>query len=100
MFRGAELIAHFLHKLSSTQVCGLVELGKGPFPDSKMPETMEISEAAKSGNGSLEQVGIKLDGTFQCPHCRQKFVSDKALQLHLKFQCPTAIAKQINPVGD
>ena len=61
---------------------------------------MEISAAAKSGDGGLENVGIKLEGTFQCPHCRQKFETDKALQLHLKFQCPTAIAKQINPVGD
>ena len=37
---------------------------------------------------------------FPCPHCRQKFDNDKALQLHLKFQCSTAISKQINPVGD
>ena len=65
-----------------------------------MPETLEISKEAESGNGTLENVGIKLDGKFKCPHCRQTFTEDKALQLHLKFQCPTAIAKQINPVGD
>ncbi|CAK0897163.1 unnamed protein product [Prorocentrum cordatum] len=65
-----------------------------------MPETLEISKEAKSGNGTLENVGIKLDGQFKCPHCRQAFSDDKARQLHLKFQCPTAIAKQINPIGD
>ena len=65
-----------------------------------MPETMEISAAAKSGDGSLQNVGIKLDGKVKCPHCRQQFETDKSLQLHLKFQCSTAIAKQINPIGD
>ena len=65
-----------------------------------MPETMEISALAKSGDGSLQNVGIKLDGSFKCPHCRQTFTEKKALDLHLKFQCPTAIAKQINPIGD
>jgi len=48
---------------------------------------MEVSAAAKSGDGSLTNVGVKLE-------------TDKALQLHIKFQCSTAIAKQINPIGD
>jgi len=65
-----------------------------------MPETMEVSKEAVSGDGTVENVGIKVDAKFKCPHCRQAFSEDKALQLHLKFQCPTAIAKQINPVGD
>merc|ERR1711971_95557 len=30
---------------------------------------MEISKEAVSGNGTLEQVGIKLDGKMKCPHC-------------------------------
>ncbi|CAK0842016.1 unnamed protein product [Prorocentrum cordatum] len=63
-------------------------------------KAMEISKEAVSGNGTLENVGIKLDGQFKCPHCRQTFSDDKARQLHLKFQCSTAIAKQINPIGD
>eukprot|EP00441_Pelagodinium_beii_P034939 CAMPEP_0197651220 /NCGR_PEP_ID=MMETSP1338-20131121/31530_1 /TAXON_ID=43686 ORGANISM="Pelagodinium beii, Strain RCC1491" /NCGR_SAMPLE_ID=MMETSP1338 /ASSEMBLY_ACC=CAM_ASM_000754 /LENGTH=46 /DNA_ID= /DNA_START= /DNA_END= /DNA_ORIENTATION= len=46
-----------------------------------MPETMEISAAAKSGDGSTQNVGIKVDGKFQCPECRQKFDSEKAKQL-------------------
>ncbi|CAK0823594.1 unnamed protein product [Prorocentrum cordatum] len=71
-----------------------------PRPVAAMPETLEISKEAVSGNGTLENVGIKLDGKFKCPHCRQTFSDDKALQLHLKFQCSTAIAKQINPIGD
>merc|ERR1712151_1061899 len=66
----------------------------------QLSQTMEISEAAKSGDGTVDNVGIKMTGTFQCPECRQKFDSQKALDLHLKFQCSTAIAKQINPIGD
>ena len=50
-----------------------------------MPETMEISDAAKSGDGTTTNVGIKMTGTFQCPECRQKFDSEKAKQLHWKF---------------
>eukprot|EP00419_Tripos_fusus_P008389 CAMPEP_0172677042 /NCGR_PEP_ID=MMETSP1074-20121228/14406_1 /TAXON_ID=2916 /ORGANISM="Ceratium fusus, Strain PA161109" /LENGTH=61 /DNA_ID=CAMNT_0013494819 /DNA_START=119 /DNA_END=304 /DNA_ORIENTATION=+ len=61
---------------------------------------MEISAGAKSGDGTLTNVGIKLDGQFQCPHCRQAFADDRSLQLHLQFQCSSAVAKQINPVGD
>jgi len=49
-----------------------------------MPE-MEISDAAKSGDGTTENVGIKTNGTFQCPDCRQKFDSEKARDLHWKF---------------
>ncbi|CAJ1414019.1 unnamed protein product [Effrenium voratum] len=50
-----------------------------------MPETMEISDAAKSGDGSTQNVGIKVDAKFQCAECRQKFDSEKAKQLHWKF---------------
>ena len=50
-----------------------------------MPATMEISDAAKSGNGTVEQVGIKMTGVHQCPDCRQKFDTEKAKQLHWKF---------------
>ncbi|OLP93774.1 hypothetical protein AK812_SmicGene24283 [Symbiodinium microadriaticum] len=46
---------------------------------------MEISDAAKSGDGTTMNVGIKMTGTFQCPECRQKFDSEKAKQLHWKF---------------
>eukprot|EP00428_Durinskia_dybowskii_P068680 CAMPEP_0170407802 /NCGR_PEP_ID=MMETSP0117_2-20130122/28443_1 /TAXON_ID=400756 /ORGANISM="Durinskia baltica, Strain CSIRO CS-38" /LENGTH=40 /DNA_ID= /DNA_START= /DNA_END= /DNA_ORIENTATION= len=40
-----------------------------------MPETLEISAAAKSGDGTVANVGIKMSGSFQCPDCRQKFES-------------------------
>ena len=54
---------------------------------------MEISAEAKSGDGSLTNVGIKLDGKVKCPNCRQMFLNEKALELHLKFQCSTAVGK-------
>jgi hypothetical protein len=38
--------------------------------DLMMPETMEISDAAKSGDGSVINVGIKMKGQPQCSDCR------------------------------
>ena len=43
-----------------------------------------MSEVAKSGDGTVANVGIKLDGTVNCTHCNQKFTSQAAMQLHLK----------------
>lgn len=48
-------------------------------------DSTEISEAAMSGDGTVENVGIRIDGEFQCRDCRQKFESERALQLHWKF---------------
>ena len=45
----------------------------------------EITEAAKSGDGTVANVGIKLDGKVQCTHCNQRFATVEAMQLHLKF---------------
>ena len=59
--------------------------GLASAPSVAMPETMEISDAAKSGDGTTTNVGIKMTGTFQCPDCRQRFDSEKAKQLHWKF---------------
>ena len=48
-----------------------------------MPE--QISAAAKSGDGTVQNVGIKLDGEFVSPVNNQRFSSQKALDLHLKY---------------
>ena len=40
---------------------------------------------SRSGDGSLENVGTKLDAPIQCHHCRQRFMDQRALELHLKF---------------
>merc|ERR1719491_946917 len=50
-----------------------------------MPKPMEISDAARSGDGSTENVGIKINGAFACTECRQRFDDKRALQLHWKF---------------
>ena len=31
------------------------------------------------------QVGTKLDAPIQCHHCRQRFMDQRALELHLRF---------------
>jgi hypothetical protein len=43
------------------------------------------SEAVTSGDGSVENVGIRMEGSFQCQDCRQKFDTQKAKDLHWKF---------------
>ena len=52
-----------------------------------MPVAMEITDAAKSGDGTVNNVGVKMNdtATHQCPDCRQKFDTAKAKQLHWKF---------------
>jgi len=45
----------------------------------------EISAMAVSGDGSLENVGLKLDAPVQCDCCRQRFMDVKSLALHKKF---------------
>ena len=46
---------------------------------------MEISEAAKSGDGTLANVGIKVNGKFKSPVNNQLFDTKEALELHLKY---------------
>ena len=43
------------------------------------------SPCVQSGDGTVENVGIKLTGSFQCKECRQRFETQKALDLHWKF---------------
>ena len=54
-----------------------------------MPE--QISEAAKSGDGTVQNVGIKLDGQFVSPVNNQRFSSQRALDLHLKSAPPALV---------
>lgn len=48
-------------------------------------EIEDVAAMAASGDGSLENVGIKLTGNIFCPDCRQKFLSRRALDCHWKF---------------
>lgn len=48
-------------------------------------EIEDVATLAESGDGSLVNVGIKLGGRIPCPNCRQKFVSERALECHWKF---------------
>jgi hypothetical protein len=45
----------------------------------------EITPMAVSGDGSLENVGLKLDAPVQCDCCRQRFMDHKSLALHKQF---------------
>eukprot|EP00928_Gymnodinium_smaydae_P034473 TRINITY_DN24411_c0_g1_i1.p1 TRINITY_DN24411_c0_g1~~TRINITY_DN24411_c0_g1_i1.p1 ORF type:complete len:305 (-),score=28.95 TRINITY_DN24411_c0_g1_i1:216-1130(-) len=56
--------------------------------NSRQEHTMaraDVSPEAMSGDGTLANVGIKLDGGYACRHCHQRFCSDRALDMHCKF---------------
>lgn len=42
-------------------------------------------KAAKSGDGTVANVGIKTDGAVKCPECNQVFDSQRAQQSHWRF---------------
>jgi len=42
-------------------------------------------EQSRSGDGTLENVGFKINGTYQCQECNQRFDAEKALKLHVKY---------------
>lgn len=44
-----------------------------------------INEAALSGDGSLQHVGVRVTGCRKCPNCNQKFETEEARDAHCKF---------------
>jgi len=46
---------------------------------------LEIGDEARSGDGSVVNVGIKMNGKFKSPVTNQTFDSQHALDLHLKY---------------
>merc|ERR1712151_68654 len=55
-----------------------------PRPPKKKIDT-SVAPEARSGDGTLSNVGVRLTGTLQCKECRQKFDTERALGLHWKF---------------
>jgi len=60
-------------------------------------EKMELIAAAKSGDGTIANVGVKVGGKFRCPDCRQQFESKRARQLHWKFVHNAAVRDYEDP---
>eukprot|EP00932_Pfiesteria_piscicida_P006060 SRR837773.1598.p1 GENE.SRR837773.1598~~SRR837773.1598.p1 ORF type:complete len:467 (+),score=181.33 SRR837773.1598:58-1401(+) len=46
---------------------------------------MEVVESAKSGDGTVHNVGVRMTGSFSCPDCRQKFDTEWAMKTHWRF---------------
>lgn len=44
-----------------------------------------IAPEAMCGDGSLEHVGIKMEGNIECLQCNQKFCTHLALDVHMNF---------------
>lgn len=54
-----------------------------PF-DIQMPMPM-LPMPMRSGDGTLANVGLKIGGACQCQDCNQRFETETALQLHVKY---------------
>merc|ERR1719163_526292 len=59
--------------------------GRVDIATSATPPRPDMTEAAFSGDGTVQNVGVRLQGKFQCEHCRQKFDTQKAEELHYRF---------------
>jgi CDGSH-type Zn-finger protein len=57
----------------------------GPLVFKQEKPGAALPAECKSGDGSLENVGIKVNATFQCVGCKQKFDSDKVKEIHWRF---------------
>jgi len=53
--------------------------------DNCMDMPSEVGDAFRSGNGTIDSVGMKLSGKVPCLHCNQKFDTAQALSMHCKF---------------
>jgi len=53
--------------------------------DDCMDMPSEVGDAFRSGNGTIDSVGMKLSGKVPCLHCNQKFDTAQALSMHCKF---------------
>jgi len=62
--------------------------------DIELSQELEVTCAAKSGDGSINNVGIKTSGLFQCPHCWQRFDNKNALDLHCNFTHNTNLRQE------
>lgn len=68
-------------------------------PHVRTPKTMKGTDAAQCGDGTVANIGVKMDGKFHGNVCRQKFDMEKAVQLQRKFihdhqaerQCKVAV---------
>jgi hypothetical protein len=59
--------------------------GEAPVRKPAREPAMEISKEAMSGDGTIANVGIKVDGKFKSPVNNQMFDTKEALDLHLKY---------------
>eukprot|EP00928_Gymnodinium_smaydae_P069067 TRINITY_DN52442_c0_g1_i2.p1 TRINITY_DN52442_c0_g1~~TRINITY_DN52442_c0_g1_i2.p1 ORF type:complete len:174 (-),score=39.63 TRINITY_DN52442_c0_g1_i2:239-688(-) len=50
---------------------------------------------ARSGNGTVDMVGIRMSGTFRCQECIQRYDSERALVMHVKFTHGNKVVRAI-----
>jgi len=61
------------------------QTGAAPVRKPALAPTMAISKEAMSGDGTIANVGIKVNAKFKSPVNNQMFDTQEALDLHLKF---------------
>merc|ERR1712194_333864 len=63
----------------------VVERPRANIRPTMFMEMMEIADSARSGDGTIHNVGLKVGARCQCQDCSQRFDTEKALQLHVKY---------------
>eukprot|EP00927_Polykrikos_kofoidii_P058068 TRINITY_DN5237_c1_g1_i1.p1 TRINITY_DN5237_c1_g1~~TRINITY_DN5237_c1_g1_i1.p1 ORF type:complete len:1397 (+),score=167.03 TRINITY_DN5237_c1_g1_i1:77-4267(+) len=56
-----------------------------PREDAPAQDSQLVDGPDKSGNGTVEQVGVRISGTFRCVECRQRYDTPAALDTHWKY---------------
>lgn len=81
---GADVLAR---KIEGDRPLVMAEKAKWSDGVAVLREASEVAarRAACSGDGSVANVGIRLDGAIQCPDCRQRFETEQAQCIHWRF---------------
>mmetsp|Transcript_89531 Transcript_89531/g.252269 ORF Transcript_89531/g.252269 Transcript_89531/m.252269 type:complete len:360 (-) Transcript_89531:223-1302(-) len=83
-----------LYKFDATKIdqlarggASLAELTEAVCADmaGSLERVLQVDQAVTSGDGTLQNVGIRVNGAFQCPYCSQRFDSDKQRAMHDRF---------------
>jgi DMSO/TMAO reductase YedYZ molybdopterin-dependent catalytic subunit len=59
--------------------------GKPKVEKKKASNAPDLLPSAMSGDGTIANVGIKLDGKVQCQHCNQRFLCESKCAVHYKY---------------
>jgi hypothetical protein len=92
----------FNHSASRSFIFGSSHFRRGSASGvtTAMFHHFQVAQDAKSGDGTVANVGIKLNGQCHCAECNQRFETDRALSLHVKFMHGNKVFRVLTLVQD